>query len=723
MNQLTQKLKDGTMKVNEVPLPQLGEHCLLVRNHYSLISAGTESSTVTAARKGYIGKAKERPEQVRQVINTLRSQGITQTYRAVMKKLEAYSPLGYSCAGEVIDLSPDVRGFHAGDLVACAGLSACHAEVVSVPANLCVRLNPGTDMKKAAYNTLGAIALQGVRQADLRLGETCAVIGLGLLGQITCLLLKVSGVRVVGIDIDPFMVDTAAARCADIALCRNTEGLEERVFQFTGAVGCDAVIITAATDSTDPVNLAGALCRKKGAVVVVGAVPTGFDRDPHYYRKELQLKMSCSYGPGRYDPSYEEKGIDYPVGYVRWTEQRNMQAFQELLATGRIDVEYLTTHVFRLEDAPRAYDMMLKRSEPYIGILIGYDTGREHLRERARVDMRPAMPGSGGSRVSIGFIGAGSYAQSNLIPHLPGNRDVVLKGVLTSTGTTSRSVGDRFGFEFCTGDEKDIIDNPGINTVFIATRHDTHAEYVIKALRAGKHVFVEKPLCLTPGELLQVQEAYLEATSRSPVRLMVGYNRRFSPLATAARAALGGGPMAVSYRINAGAIPADSWIQDPQTGGGRVMGEVCHFVDFITYMCGSAPIHVHASCMRNAGDLGDTLAATITFRDGSIGTICYFSNGDRSMPKERCEIFSHGASAVVDDYKTLNIFSRGRTRKKTLLGQDKGQENEVGAFIRSILDGGPDPIPFTELLGTTQVTLGIVESMKTGCGVEIPPLG
>ena len=568
MQQITQKLKSGQMRVVEVPFPSLQNGCILVRNHYSLISAGTEGSTVKTARKGYIGKAKERPQQVKQVIDVLKSQGPIQTYRAVMKKLDSYSALGYSCAGEVIDVASNITDYVIGDRVACGGVGvASHAEVVSVPVNLCAKLDQNADLSQSAYNTLGAIALQGVRQADLRLGETCAVIGLGLLGQLTALLLKASGVRVAGIDIDQTMVDVAAEHCLDLALNRGNHGIEDRILDFTNGIGCDAVIITAASHSLDPINFAGAISRKKGTVIVVGAVPTGFDRDPHYYKKELQVKMSCSYGPGRYDPNYEEKGIDYPSAYVRWTEKRNMQAFQELIYHKNIDVSYLTTYTFKLDDAPKAYDMIIAKSEPFIGILIEYDVTKEL--DRDKVIIKPPTSNLQPSSVSIGFIGAGSYAQSHLLPNIPKSKDVFLQGVMTTTGISSRSVAERYGFDFCTTNEKDIIENDDINTVFIATRHDSHAHYVMKALKAGKNVFTEKPLCLKEEELSQIVETYNlepETQNLKPV-LMVGYNRRFSSLIRQIKDEFGHGPMAVVYRVNAGAIPKDSWIQDFEFGG------------------------------------------------------------------------------------------------------------------------------------------------------------
>jgi len=732
MHQITQKLKTGAIRVSEVPFPIHSAGHILIKTHYSLISAGTEGSAVKTARQGYIGKAKERPEQVKQVIQTLKTQGPIQTYRAVMKKLGSYSPLGYSCAGRVIDMASDARGFSVGDFVACGGLTASHAEIVSVPVNLCVKLEPDTDLKQAAYNTLGAIAMQGIRQADVRLGETCAVIGLGLLGQLTALLLRACGVRVVGIDIDSEIVEIAGKHCLDLALKRDAVGIEDKILQFTNGLGCDAVIITAASDSLDPINFAGAICRKRGTIVAVGAVPTGFDREPYFYKKELQVKMSCSYGPGRYDPIYEDKGIDYPPAYVRWTENRNMKAFQDLIYTKKIDVSYLTTHTFKLDDAPSAYDMMMEKSEPFIGILIEYDINKEVKTDKINLSSQPATRGP--QPVAIGFIGAGSYAQSHLLPNIPKNKKVVLKGVMTATGTGSRSVGERYGFEYCTGNEKEILENEDINTVFIATRHDSHAEYVIKALKAGKHVFVEKPLCLTLEELGQIVDTLniykqnkisngtttqlVDNLTSRPI-LMVGYNRRFSPLARIVKERFVEGPMDMIYRVNAGYIPPESWIQDNEIGGGRVIGEVCHFVDFLTFVNGSLPVSVYTTDMKSADSLNDILNVSLSYQNGSIGTISYFANGDKSLPKERVEVFSNGCTAVLDDFRTLTIHAHGKKRQKKLLTQDKGQKNEVNQFIAAILKGENKPISFEEIYNSSFVTFKIIESIRTKQCVDL----
>lgn len=718
MKVMTQKLKNGIMQIIEAPLPSLQQGALLVKNHYSLISPGTEGSTVRAARQSLIGKARSRPKQMRQILETLKAQGPIQTYRAVMKRLDAWSPLGYSSVGTVVDLAPDVKEFAVGDLVTCAGAGyANHAEVVAVPTNLCVKLMPDADVRQAAYNTLGAVALQGVRQADLRLGETCAVIGLGLVGQLTCLLLRASGIRVIGIDIDPAMVDIARKQCADVTFMRDCEGIEGRIFGFTDGIGCDAVIITAASESLDPINFAGVVARKKGTVVIVGAVPTGFDREPNYYRKELQVRMSCSYGPGRYDPSYEEKGIDYPPAYVRWTEKRNMEAFQKLIYSKQIDVNYLTTHTFALENAPRAYDMLLAKEEPFIGILIEYDISKDFSKAPSKISLKPPLQGP----VSLGFVGAGSYAQSYLLPNIPKGSDFVLKGVMTSTGTGSRSVAERFGFEFCASNESEILENSGINTVFVATRHDTHARYVSNALKASKHVFVEKPLCLSERELMEIAELYWSLNAQQPQVpiLMVGYNRRFSPLSTQMKSILGAGPMAVTYRINAGAIAADSWIQDPEVGGGRIVGEACHFIDFITFLTGALPVSINMVGMTKAGNLNDTMILTLSYSDGSVGNICYFSNGDKSLPKEYVEAYSHGVAVVLNDFRTLSVYASGKKREKKLLTQDKGQKNEVREFLRAVKEGRQSPIPFKELYSSSLATFRAIESHRTGNTIKL----
>ena len=701
MEQLTQKLGSGEMVIQELPMPQLTSGMLLVKNHYPLISAGTEGSTVKAARKSLIGKAKERPQQVKQVLEKLKQQGIVQTYRAVMKKLDAYSPLGYSSAGEVIAVADDVTEFKVGDKVACAGAGyANHAEIVSVPVNLCVKLSPDADLSKACYNTLGAIAMQGVRQADLRLGESCAVIGLGLIGQLACLELKASGVNVVGIDVSQAAVDNAK-NCTDIAIVRNDPAIKDRILDFTEGQGVDAVIIAAATNSLDPVNFAGAISRKKGRIVVLGAVPTGFDREPDFYKKELELKMSCSYGPGRYDLNYEEKGLDYPLPYVRWTEKRNMQAFQKLLESGRINLSYLTTHEFKFEDAPQAYNLVLTHSEPFLGIVLKYDIDKKH-------DVKTITTGSFSpeSNVNVAFIGAGSYAQGNLLPNLPPVNAVGRVAIMTNSGTTSKRVAEKFKFAKCTSDINEILGDDKINTVFVATRHDSHAKYVLEALGAGKNVYVEKPLCLTLDELVEIEDCVAE----SGRGVMIGFNRRFSPFAKFLKKKLGSGKMSMIYRINAGSIPAYHWIQDQTVGGGRIIGEVCHFVDLMTYMCGSNPVKVTASALPDAAGLNDSVNIIVDFANGSTGVIAYYANGSKSLPKEYFEAYHAGVTGIIQDYRRAEVYGR-KVESMKKANQDKGQPEMMRVFFDSLADGSL-PIPMDQIFSVTKATFAVIESIR-----------
>ncbi|MDR0606120.1 MAG: Gfo/Idh/MocA family oxidoreductase [Bacteroidales bacterium] len=713
MEQLTQKLGSGEMVIQKLPIPQLGKGEVRVKNYFSLISAGTEGSTVKAARRSLIGKAKDKPQQVVQVLDVLKKQGIVQTYRAVMKKLDAYSPLGYSCAGEVIEVGEEVTDFKVGDKVACAGaLYANHAEIVSIPVNLCVKLSDDTDLSKACYNTLGAIALQGIRQADLRLGETCAVIGLGLLGQLACLQLKASGVKVIGIDVSETAVKMAAEHCTDIALTRNTSGINDIIEDFTDGLGVDAVIITAATISLDPINFAGSISRKKGTIVVLGAVPTGFDREPYFYKKELQVKMSCSYGPGRYDYKYEEEGNDYPAAYVRWTEKRNMEAFQHLIEKNIIDISYLTTHTFRFEQAPQAYDIITNRTEPFLGIVLEYNTEKEHKEEKIIVN--PSTNQAKTENISIAFIGAGSYAQGSLLPNIRKDDNIIRKGVLTNSGTTSKRVAERYKFEFCTSSEKDIIENKEINTLFIATRHDSHAKYVIEGLKAGKNIYVEKPLCLTIDELVEIKALCKEKNAN----VMIGFNRRFSPHAKMVKKAVGNGKMSMLYRINAGYIPADVWIQDIKIGGGRIIGEACHFIDLMTYMCGSLPVRVTASAMQDSRNLNDTVNILVDFANGSTGVVAYYANGSTGLEKEYFEVYSSGTTAIIEDFKKCRIYGKGKVKKSKLMAQDKGQKNMLATFFDSLKEG-KSVIPLNEMFAVTAASFAAVRSLQREGIIEI----
>jgi predicted dehydrogenase/threonine dehydrogenase-like Zn-dependent dehydrogenase len=707
MLQLTQNLRSGKMELSEVPVPALTAGRVLVRNHYSVVSTGTEGGKVETARKGYIGKAKEKPSQVKQLIDTLKSEGIASTYRRVMNKLDALTPLGYSAAGVVDAVGEGVTRFKVGDRVAIGGEGANHAEFSSVAENLAVRVPDAVGLDHAAYATIASIAIQGVRQADLRLGESCAVIGLGLLGQLTVQILKAAGVRVAGIDIDSDMAALAGRSGADIAFTRGSGDEEQAVIDFSDGYGVDAVVITAGSSSLDPVELAGRLCRKKGRVVIVGAVPTGFSRE-HYYRKELELRMATSYGPGRYDPSYEEKGHDYPIGYVRWTENRNMQSFLRLVEDGKIDLSFLTTHEVVFRDAQDAYEMILDRSEPFVGIVLKYDAEKEILRT---IDMEEdRRPPAGGGEPRVSFIGAGSFAQNLLLPNI---KNAIFVTVATSQGHTSKNVAQKWNFKRATCDADDVFEDDS-NTLFIATRHDTHAGYVMRALKAGKNIFVEKPLCMNEEELEEIAAMYRSSTGAGAPRLMVGFNRRFAPhVRWIKREFSDKVPKSINYRINAGAIPADHWIQDREVGGGRIIGEVCHFVDLAMFLAGSLPKSLSATAMEDPYGLLDTLNVNILFRDGSIANVSYFANGSKAMKKERLEVFSSGKTAVLDDFSRLDLFTSKKTTKRKL-GQDKGHVREVEEFLDSVRKGAHAPIPFEEIYYSTKMSFDIMKSINTG---------
>jgi len=699
LEQLTQNLKNGIMQLLEVPYPAILSGHILVRNHYSLISVGTESKTVKDARLNMLSKANARKEEVKKVIAAVKNFGLKDTYKMVMNKLDAPSSLGYSCAGEVIAVADGVSEFKIGDWVACGGNNACHAEVVAVPKNLCVKVDASVSLKEACFSTLGAIALQGVRQADLKLGEFCVVIGLGLIGQITLQLLQASGVKTIGIDIDPKQVELAN-QSGHIAFSRDTESLEQIIFQHTNGLGADAVIITASTSSSDPVDLAGELCRQKGKVVIVGSVSTDFKRK-NYFKKELDLTMSRSYGPGRYDTDYEEKGIDYPVGYVRWTENRNMQAFIELVKEKKIFLEKLTTHLFNFKDAPKAYQLILDKQEHFSGIVLKYDTGKKLSKTIQLKEKQTNL-----SQVNIGFIGAGSFAQSFLLPALKNNYNLI--GVATTKSNNARNIADKYGFSYCSGDASEIISDSKINTIVIATRHDSHAKFVLEALEKNKNIYVEKPLCLSIEELEQIKNKYENAN----VHLMVGFNRRFAPFIMKLKSMLKetNQPVAINYRINAGIVPTEHWIHDKQNGGGRIVGEVCHFIDLVSHIAGSKIVSVSANAMEDVNNLNDTLTINLSFENKSIASISYFSNGSKQLSKEYLEVFYLQQVIVIDDFKSMTIYGKS-TQKHKLMNQDKGQTVQLKAFLDSITSGKITPIAFEEIYHSTLATFKVIESV------------
>jgi predicted dehydrogenase/threonine dehydrogenase-like Zn-dependent dehydrogenase len=712
MKQILQSYRTGKLSVVEVPAPGVEPGSVLVQTSVSLVSVGTERMAMSLAKKSLLGKARARPDLVRKVLERVSRDGLVATGRSVIDKLDQAIPLGYSCVGHVIAVGEGISELSVGDRVACAGAKvANHAEVNLVQRNLCVRVPDGVEDESAAFVTVGAIALQGVRTAAPTLGETFAVIGLGLVGQLVAQLLHANGCRVIGIDIDARKVQLAKQLGCAVAEVRD-EQLVGAVRSATRGLGVDGVIITAATDSNDPVQLAGELCRDRGRIVIVGAVRMDLPRKP-YYDKELTVYQSRSYGPGRYDPIYEDMGIDYPIGYVRWTEQRNMEAFLEQCAAGRMQIAPLVTHRFPIERAEEAYQMIGAGNEA-LGVLITYPSGPAPARS---VDIHTSSPGP--DIVRIGFVGAGSFAAGVLVPAVATLRDTHLVAVASARGISARHVADRFKFDRCTTDDQALFDDPRIDAVFIATRHNLHAEQAVAALRAGKHAFVEKPLALDVATL----QVVFQAQQDSGRVLMVGFNRRFAPLARKLGEFFAGRrcPLVIQYRVNAGELPPDSWIHDPGVGGGRIIGEVCHFVDFASYLADSLPISVFARGIlpRGGARSDDNVLLTVAFADGSIATITYCATGDAAAGKERIEVIGDGAIGVLEDFRMLHLRRGGRERRFARLAQDKGHRAEVRAFVDAIRSGGEAPIPLASLQATHIACFAAVESLSCGRPIDI----
>lgn len=710
MKQVVQSFKTGEMKVKEVPVPQLQANYVLVENASSLISAGTERGTVKVAQANLIDKARQRPDLVKQVVQNLKKEGLRATFEKVKTKLDSPKALGYSTAGVVKASMDGGNKYKSGDRVACAGQDlASHAEVVSIPQNLVAKIPDNVSFEEAAFTTVGAIALQGVRQTEPTLGENICVIGLGLIGQITCQLLRASGANVFGIDLSDKLVELASMHSCDSAQNRNNPNLIENCNQFTKSYGFDKVVITAATASNDPIELSAEISRKKGVVIMVGAVGMNVPRDPHFYRKELELKMSCSYGPGRYDPTYEELGHDYPIGYVRWTEQRNMEAFLNALSKKQVDLAPLITHRFEVDNALEAYDLVVNpEAEFNLGVLLNYPE-REEKFESLSIT-KEILFDSADPLVS--FIGAGSFAQSYLIPNvIPAGGKLL--SVSTGRGINAEHVASKFGFSQAVADVSEILQNEACNTVFVATRHNTHANYAIEAIKSQKHVFVEKPLALNSAELDSVTKAIKDTKSL----LMVGFNRRFSKAAKEAKAFFKGydGPIAFNFRVNAGALPAEHWSQNPEIGGGRIIGEVCHFIDLMQFFANALPSTVFAQSLPGMSESitnTDNVAITIGFEDGSVGNLTYLANGDKALSKEHLEIFGGGKTAVINDFKSVTLYGGGKS--KTIKALGKGQKEEVEAFLNAINVGSSAPISFDSIYATTLATFKIIDSLATG---------
>jgi len=706
MKQVLQNLKSGETFVEDVPVPQAGSGSLVVKTSTTLVSTGTEKMLVDFGRAGLIGKIKKQPDKVKMVLSKIKTDGLLSTYEAVQSKLDQPLPLGYSNVGRIIEVGKDVTGFKVGDRVVSNGN---HAEVVRVSPNLSCKIPDSVSDEVASFTVVGAIALQGIRVLSPTMGETVAVMGLGLIGLLTVQLLKANGCQVIGIDFDSNKVKLAEKYGAiPFDLSKQTD-LLSFTNQVTRDRGVDGVIMTLSTDNHDPVHQAAQMCRKRGRIVLVGVTGLNLLRSD-FYEKELSFQVSCSYGAGRYDPLYEEQAQDYPFGYVRWTAQRNMEAFLALLEQKQIDVSELISQRYDIDDAEQAYHA-LHKGESFLGTLIKYPS-QEDFTKKSHKLISYTRDAELISQVPVGFVGAGNYAVRNLLPALK-KTPTVLHTVCSSGGVTAAYAARKFGFKKATTDLHNVIGNPDIHTVFIVTRHNSHGELVCKALEAGQNVFVEKPLALSLKEIEKISASYKKIAGKpNPPLLMVGYNRRFSPFVIKMKSLLESttAPKSFIMTVNPGYIPADHWTQDLKVGGGRIVGEGCHFIDLLRHLAGSPIKSAEFVGIKKEGlAQSDCGTITLSFEDGSSGAIHYLSNGHRSFPKERLEVFVDGKMLLLDNFRSLKGLGWNNFSKMKKFIQDKGQDNCVKAFYEALTSGTNSPIPFEELIEVAKVTVGVGE--------------
>jgi predicted dehydrogenase/threonine dehydrogenase-like Zn-dependent dehydrogenase len=703
MKQILQSLKNGTTELADVPIPMTKAGHLLIETRKTLVSAGTERMLVEFGKAGWIEKARQQPDKVRMVLDKIKTDGIQPTLEAVFNKLDQPLPLGYCNVGRVAEIGKGVAGFELGDRVISNGK---HAEVVSVPINLCAKVPDSVSDEEAAFTVLGAIALQGIRLVQPTLGETVVVTGLGLIGLVTVQLLRAHGCRVLGLDFDKEKLALARQFGSEVVDLAADQDPVKTAELYSRGRGVDAVIVTAATKSSEPMHQAALMCRKRGRIVLVGVTGLELSRDD-FFKKELTFQVSASYGPGRYDPNYEEKGQDYPVGFVRWTEQRNFEAVLDMMADGRLDVKPLISHRFAIGEAEKAYDLV-GGAGPSLGILLAYP-GLEIAAAARTVSLRIAGPTSSvanANKATVSFVGSGNYATAVLIPAFK-KAGAHLRSVASSAGVSGVHAGRKYGFDETTTDTNRIFTDSATNAVAITTQHDSHARFVLQALRGGKHVFVEKPLCLTLPELAEIESVHKDAGER--LMVMVGFNRRFTPQVQKVKQLLNSakGPKAFIMTVNAGAITADHWTQDPEAGGGRILGEACHFIDLLRFLAG-VPL---TSWQRLGMDspTQDTVSLQLGFADGSIGTVHYFANGSKAFPKERLEVFVDGRVLQLDNYRKLTGFGWPGFTKMNLWRQDKGQKACTKAFVNAVSKGGVSPIPIGEIFEVSRISIEIAQ--------------
>lgn len=721
MKQIVQSARSGKLALKEVPEPRVRRGHLLVRVRTSLISAGTERMVVDFAKKSLAAKARARPDLVRKVFDKARRDGVAATIRAVLARLDEPLPLGYSACGEVVEVGPGVEGrFRVGQRVAIAGAGlANHAELDVVPENLVAPVPDDANDEEACFGTLGAIALHGVRNLGLSLGDHAAVIGVGLVGQLAAQFLDLAGVRVAVFDYDASRLDLARYGRAELAWNLADGDPTQAVLDWSGGRGCDGVVIAAATESSEPFNLAAAVARDRAKIALVGITGTELPYR-EFMKKELSVVVSRSYGPGRYDEDYEGRGMKYPVGWVPWTETRNLEETLRLMSRRRdhrLAVEPLITHRFPFEQAEAAYRLVTEATEPHLGVVLVYGERRKPLVPQLRIPISVSS-GKKPAGCVLGVIGAGAFARTMLLPRLKGMKDCRLHTIVTQRGISAEHSQESFGFEHAASDDAAVFGNPEINAVLIATPHSSHATLTVAALEAGKNVLVEKPLALDREQLAGV----VAARNRSDAFFQVGFNRRFAPMSIKMRQRLSAlpSPRFLLLRVNAGQLPAESWQNAPEEGNGRILGEMCHFVDLARYLIGAPIVSVQAAAARAARVACDDLTASLTFADGSLATIAYTAKGDTAFSKELVEAYAGGTVITIDNFRALTVVGDGKARKSGAgLDQDKGHEGELAAFVAAVATGGPPPAPEAELVESSLATIAILESLRTGAAVAL----
>ena len=712
MKQILQNPRSGKLEQVEVPAPAPDRGQILVRNAYSVMSPGTEKLAMDFARSSLVGKARSRPDLVAQVIRKLGQEGPLPTYRAVVNRLDAPQPLGYASAGVVEQVGAGVDQFRPGDRVACAGAGyANHAELVVVPTNLTVCVPESLGLDRASFATLGSIALQGIRVGDPRLGEIVLVVGLGLIGQLTVQLLLANGCRVLGLDLDPSRVERALGLGMEWG-GPPTANLDSVLARATDGHGVDLAIVTASADSSEPIAKAAEACRHRGRVVVVGATAMSLDRRT-FYEKELELRMSMSYGPGRYDRRYEEEGYDYPLPYVRWTEQRNLRAFVELASRGNIDPLTLDVEVVDFAAATDAYEALGRGERRSLAVVFRYSEEIDRRRSHALVPQTKNSQRAVND-VGVAFIGAGNYAKGVLLPLVAGANRVALRSIVAATGASARRTAERFGFANCGTDPDQALGDESVHLVFVATRHDSHSDLAVRAMRAGKSVWLEKPVGLTLEEV----EAVASTARELGAHFTVGFNRRFSAHARAVKAEFADrtGPMAVQYVIAAGPAPAGSWLMDPSVGGGRLIGEACHFVDLCNFLVGRSLVQVSGVALAANREIDDSTQIVLSYSDGSIASIAYLANASTDLVKERWEAHAEGRSMLCDNFRAL---TRSGSRKRSGINQDKGQATAVREFIKGVRTGSGGLVPLEEIVSASAATIKIADSIRENRPMKI----